>query len=625
MTERKRSKGNKTFVWAVMGFLVIGMGGFGLSGAFLNTGGSAVATVGKQEISVDAFYSGLRQDLARASQQFNFNITLAQAQLFGIDRVTTQRLLTLAALDNEANNLNISVGDAAVRDELLATDAFSGAGGQFDQIAYDFVLQQQGLSRDEYDDIVRKGLTQSLIRQGVAVTGNANATATDTIMGYLGETRNFSWVRIAADNLPSPAAEATSTELQAFYDANPALFTEPESRDITYISLTADMLLDDIDVSDEDIATEYAARDAQYHTDPSIIVDRIVFGSAEDAQTALDQITAAETSFDIVAVNRGLNPADISLGTLTANQVSLEARDVLFGATEPGVYGPLTSSVGPALFRINAVRPAKDIQLDEVRDDIRDAIAQNMAARAVVAAYGDIDDLVAAGASLEEIADETDMQLFTVTLPAEDNAGLTAETLFIAEASSSEVDEERDVLESDDNGIFALRVDAINTAYVKPLIDTRDIAIAGQKVERTQELVMEHAETLQGLIAGDADFSATMAANALTANIVVGVSRNAPSSDLPPTVTQGVFDMGDGEAAVYGDVDGAYLVQITDVSAYVSGAESSVAITTQIEGQITQAVQADLLLYYSNALISETGFTINQPLIDAIISQNTGN
>jgi len=145
MTERKRSKKSNAFVWGVMGVLVLGMGGFGLSGAFLNTGGSAVATVGDEEVSVDVFFAALRQDIAQASQDFGFPMTLEQAQAFGIDQVTLRRLLSIAALDNEAGNLNLSVGDVAVRNALLLNPAFRGLNGNFDTSAYDFALQQRGM------------------------------------------------------------------------------------------------------------------------------------------------------------------------------------------------------------------------------------------------------------------------------------------------------------------------------------------------------------------------------------------------------------------------------------------------------------------------------------------------
>lgn len=624
MTERKRSKGSNMFVWGVMGFLVLGMGGFGLSGAFLNTGGSAVATVGDEEVSVDLYYQALRQDVAQASQNFGFQLNLSQAQTFGLDQVTLRRLLTIAAIDNETGNLNLSVGDDAVRSDLITNPAFRGLTGEFDTVAYDFALQQIGMTRDEYDIVIRNALAQEILRDGIMNIGHLDLTAKNTIMGYVGEQRGFDWVFIDGAALTETAPAPSQSDLITFYEANPELFTRPETRDITYVALTPEMLMSDVDVAEADIQEEFEARSALYNTPASIIVDRIAFGTIEDAQTAADQIDADASSFDIVAAARGLNPAEISLGSVTANQVSPDAREILFSATEPGVYGPVSSNVGPALFRINAVRPAKSTPLEDVREEIRDAIALNQAGNMIVSAFDDIDDLVAGGASLEDIAAETDMQLFTLNFAIENVEGLTAQEVFITEALDAELNEERDILESEDGGIFALRVDALNDSFVSPLNEKRDVAIEGRLAEHTQELVFEFAEKLQSLIEIGADFSATMSANGLSPEKAVGITRNAPSDVVSPAVNQGVFELDLAGLAVFEEDGGVFLVRLASIEPFDPENENSAAAAIQIEQQITDTIESDIFNYYSNAVMSDAGFTVNQPLIDAIISQNSG-
>ncbi len=624
MTERKRSNGSKTFVWGVMGFLILGMGGFGLSGAFLNSGGSSVASVGDKDVTVDLFFSALQQDVAQASQNFGFPMTLAQAQSFGLDRVTLRRLLSIAAIDNESDNLNLSVGDDAVAAELLQSPAFQGLSGNFDPVAYDYALRQIGMNREEYDNVVRGALTQTLLRDGLAGQTGNNATAVNTIMGYIGESRNYEWVLIEADSLPTPAAQPTQAELRSFHQANPELFTLPETRQITYVALTPEMLMTGIEVSEEDILAEFAARSSQYNIDASIIVDRIAFGTMSEAQAAKDLIDADSSSFDIVAVNRGVDPAELSLGSLTENQVSPDARAILFAATEPGVYGPVNSNVGPALFRINTMRAAKSTPLDEVRDDIRNAIALNAAGTKIVSLYETIDDFIAGGVSLEDVAVASDMQLFTIAFPASNAEPITTEPAFITEAQEAEIGESRNIIETQDGGIFVLRVDAITPPSLQPLAKTRDIAIQGRMAERTQELVLEYAETLQGLINSGADFSATLSANGMRPGAVVGVTRNAPLGDTPPTVAQAIFELEPGEMTIVDAATGAYLLRLTDIAPFDPSADDSAALMAQIEGQISSSVETDIFAYYTTAVISETGFSVNQPLIDALIIQNTG-
>ncbi len=163
-----RKKKSGVFVWAVMGFLVLGLGGFGLTGAFQTSGGSTVATVGNEEITADAYLGTLQQDLRRASQQYGQNISFDQARLLGIDQSSLRRQLTLAALANEAKRLNLSVGDATVRDVLLANPAFQIAEGVFSEATYDLVLNQQQITRAEYEDLLRQDQTQTLVSSAIS-------------------------------------------------------------------------------------------------------------------------------------------------------------------------------------------------------------------------------------------------------------------------------------------------------------------------------------------------------------------------------------------------------------------------------------------------------------------------
>ena len=79
----------------------------------------------------------------------------------------------------------------------------------------------------------------------------------------------------------------------------------------------------------------------------------------------------------------------------------------MFGTEELGIYGPVTTLLGPAIFRVNAVLDATQITFEEARDELRRQLAQTEAANRIVEATDSIDDLIAGGATLEEVADET--------------------------------------------------------------------------------------------------------------------------------------------------------------------------------------------------------------------------
>ena len=88
------------------------------------------------------------------------------------------------------------------------------------------------------------------------------------------------------------------------------------------------------------------------------------------------------TPFETLVQDRGLSLTDIDLGDVSKIDLA-EAGDAVFALTEPGVVGPLTSTLGPALFRMNAILPAQNITLAEVRDTLKAELQTKAAVDAV--------------------------------------------------------------------------------------------------------------------------------------------------------------------------------------------------------------------------------------------------
>jgi peptidyl-prolyl cis-trans isomerase D len=131
------------------------------------------------------------------------------------------------------------------------------------------------------------------------------------------------------------------------------------------------------------------------------------FGTEEEAQAAFDAIAAGETDFDTLVEERDLTLADIDLGEVAVDDLPAEAAEVIFADTESEIIGPLPSRLGPALYRVNAVLEATETSFEEARADLREELADEAARREIAVMREEIDDLLASGATLEELAETT--------------------------------------------------------------------------------------------------------------------------------------------------------------------------------------------------------------------------
>ncbi|MBL1437783.1 MAG: SurA N-terminal domain-containing protein [Rhodobacteraceae bacterium] len=624
MTETRKKKSG-VFVWGVMGFLILGLGGFGLTGAFQTSGGSTVASVGNEEISADAYLNGLQQDLRRASQQFGQNITLAQARIFGIDQSSLRRQLVLAALTNEAKRLNLSVGDEAVRDVLLSNLNFQVGGGVFSEATYDLVLNQQRITREEYESLLRSDKTQTVISGAISGAVGPQETAARVLMDFIGETRDIIWAEVDASVLADEATDPTEAEIQAYYDANPEAFTTPETRKITYAMLSPQMLATDLEITDEAILEVYDDRQSLYNTPERRIVDRIIFGSADDAAEAMARLDTGDVSFEDIAGERNLTANEYSIGIVRANQLSTAAAELLFASSEPGLYGPVAATLGPAIFRVNAALDSSTVSLEDARADIRDALAAEQAGSLMLTKIGNIDDLIASGASLEELADETDMVLFTIDYSTAATEHITTDPAFNVEALTADIDEERDLIELANGGILALRVNEIAPAALRSLSEARAEVVAGATAAATVQRVQDYADELVAQIGAGADLAATLGALEITPNIAVRVTRTSPPSGLPPLMALEFFDQAEGEAKAYQTATGAIIIEVSRVQIFDPLSDDGKTFLAQAQTQLKDDIASDIYILFANAMLGSADVTVNQGMIDQIILSLNGN
>ena len=113
---------SKTFMWGIMGLLIVGLGGFGATNLSGNI--TRVGSVGDEDIDVNEYARALQQDIRAIEAQTGSAMTFDQVLAAGVDRAALGRLIGQAALDNEAAKLGLSIGDENLSQQIVQIDAF---------------------------------------------------------------------------------------------------------------------------------------------------------------------------------------------------------------------------------------------------------------------------------------------------------------------------------------------------------------------------------------------------------------------------------------------------------------------------------------------------------------------
>ena len=614
----RANKKNQTVIWIILGLLALGLIGFGGAGI----GGGIVRSVGQvgdEKISTETYGQALNTAISNLSQQFGRNVTAAEAQAFGVQNEVIQGLLTTAALDNENNRLGISIGDTAVRGELLNTGAFQGLDGSFDKEAYEFALERANLSPTEYEAILRKQAARGILQTAVINGLKSQGTQTLALLAFDRETRDFTWVELTADLLDTPVASATDAELQTQYAATPAAYTAPLTRKVTYAWLSPDMLANQVDVDETLVRESYDLQSDRFNKPEQRSIQRIVFSSNAEATEARNLLDAGSATFNTLLADRGLTPEDVDLGEITRGSISTDAAQLIFAPdTTTGIVGPVKSSLGPALFRINAILTADITSYEDAHDEIKGELAGEAARRLVSDLVTDIDDLLAAGDTLEALAADTDMQLGEIFLTADTTDGIAAYENFRTFANQTQAGDFPEVRDLADGGIFALRVDAIVQPALRPLADVKDQVEIDHKRTETLRLLSKKAEQLKTDIEAGASYGSLQTHNEKT------VRRSGFVENTPSTLVSDVFTLDTGKTIIVAGSESIFIAQLNQINAYDSSTADNQALQNAIQQQIDAQLGNDLLTVFSNALRDTAGVSINQPAINQINVQLTG-
>jgi peptidyl-prolyl cis-trans isomerase D len=613
----RANKKNQTVIWIILGLLALGLIGFGGIGA---DGGSirSIGKVGNAEISVDTYAQALNTAISNLSQQMGRTVTADEAQSFGIQNNVLQGLMITAALDNEAENLGISIGDEVVREQLFANRAFQGLDGNFDEESYIFALERSRLTPSEYDDILRKEAARGILQSSVIAGVKSQGTQTMALLAFDRETRDFTWAELTEAALDAPIQNPMDAQIQSQYEATPDAYTAPLTREITFVWLNPDMLADQVNIDEALIKESYDLQSDRFNKPEKRSLERIVFGTIEEATTARNMLDGGTVTFDTLLADRGLTPADVALGDVVRGGIHKDAADIVFAAEDTGIIGPVTSSLGPALFRINAILNADITSFENARAEIAGELSGEAARRLVSDLIADIDDMLAAGATIEELAADTDMELGTISFFAGTTTGIAAYDNFRTVASAAQKTDFPEVNELADGGIFALRVDAIKQPTLRPLTDVKDqVTEDWMRAETLRQLTIK-AESLKLDIDAGASFGS------LQTSDEIAVRRAGYIESTPTDMLTKVFQLSTGKTAIATGTNSVFIARLNQVNTFDAETSENKTLATLVQQQLDTQVANDLLNAFSNALRDDAEVIINQQAITQINSQLTG-
>ncbi|TZF91712.1 SurA N-terminal domain-containing protein [Cognatilysobacter lacus] len=346
----------------------------------------------RQDVSQRDFRERFEQERQAARQQQG-----AQFDARDFESAASKRKVLDGLIDERVQGLwaqrqGIAVSDAMVQGEIAAIPAFQ-SNGKFDLQQYRLALRTLNPPRTErqFEQLVRDGLAQSMLRTTVGASAFATPTSTDRLVALLGERRDLSMVELPA--LPADTAPVSPTEIESWYRGHSAAYRAPETVALEYVDIDASTLPAAAPIDEAALRERYEQEKTRFVAPEQRQASHILISVPAGASASIDKAAhdkatrlaaqARVPGADFAALARansddtGSKAAGGDLGFVARGALAPAFEKTLF-AMQPGqVSDPVRTEFGWHVITLRQVQAGRQEAFEQARPALEKELADS--------------------------------------------------------------------------------------------------------------------------------------------------------------------------------------------------------------------------------------------------------
>ncbi len=605
MLQSMREMAHSWVFKGLMLLLIISFGIWGVGDMFRgNMLHRTVATAGKIDISVNDLNHAFQTTLKNARETIGQELTVAQAKQIGLLDTALTYLIDESTLDQELNKLHLRLGEDAVIERLMTQPEYRDTDGKFNVARLRQLLETLHISEKQFVNYTSRDLSRRVLIEPMSIAPNPPVEMVNALYRARGQKRIFEVITIKnnAFKVTPPKDESI---LRAYYEAHPAFFTAPEYRQVTIAKLSALDVEKDMPVSDDTLKAEYEKRIDSFSEAERRQVVQVI---AKDEETAKKIAAEAQSSHDLDAAARKFGLKSNDIGLTDANGLPPELSEPVFALAINGITAPTKTSFGWHVVTIKKIAPPRTLPFDEVKEALRDSYRHDQMLEATIRTVNKMDDELAAGHSLEDIADSLRLRL--TKIPAIDANGMTPENKRPDDGPLSEdllkaafgqgAGESSPVIDDHTGNYRVIRTDIIKPSGLKPYNDIKEEVARRWIVDEQARLALESANK----IAKDLRTGVPSSTFANMAGVEIRQSKPISKlGDTDPSISAQIlpklFGLKKGDPMVSSQSDRQIVISLTSVTDpnINSPSPEKIGVANSLKSSIQQELQNEYSMY----------------------------
>ncbi len=510
-----------------------------------------VATIGNTEISVQELNHLFEQTLQQARGMMP-DLTTAQARQMGLLDTTLNNAIKRDLVDQDIQRLGIIVSPDAVLSLVANQPQFRTKDGSFNKALFRQLLEQQHLTESGFIAQGQQDLSRQILLAALNSAHVIPQTAIDAVYAARTQKRTLDVITVDAAKIGG-IATPDDKQLHDFYDQNPTLFAAPEYRSLTIATLTTDGLAKDIVVTDDQAKKEYDTKPEQFAQPEQRDVVQVVL---QDEAKATELAQQARKKGDLTAAAKQADESAIPMEGLEEKSLMPELSKPVFALHEGDITDPVKTQLGWHVVQVKKITAAGTPAFASIKDKLKEDMKRDQAVEAATRIVNQLDDQLAAGHSLDDIADELHLRL--VKIAAVDASGTLANG-----STPKEFPNKGDVLKSgftqnagetspiaDDKAgnYYVVRTDDVTPSGAKPYDTVKDTIAAAWKTHEQAVKAQAEADAIAKDLQGGKPVSAIASQPGVSVRLSSPLSQLGDTDPLlPQQILSQAFKLKKGE------------------------------------------------------------------------------
>ena len=560
--------------WVVKGLLVLLVVSFaiwGIGDMFRgNPAQREVATVGDKVITVQELELLFQRSLPDARRRFGPELTAAQARQMGVLDQTLNLMVEQAAFDQEAERLGLKVGQDIVLANLAAIPQFRNKDGSFNTAMFKQALRKNGLTEKYLLDSEKKDIARRLLLSAVSSGVRVPKTVIDNIYQARGAKRILEIVSIRNDSVKK-ISKPSKEDLQAYYENHKSSFIAPEYRGITVARLSSGDAVKEVVLTKEDLRKAYDANTSAYVLPQRRDLVQVVLQNKAKAQV-LFEAAKAKKSLSKAAKKKGMTP--IVMKKIDDKTVLPELYTTVFGLNVGDIAPPVKSSLGWHVIQLQKVYEGGLQPFETVEKTIRETLQQERVGDLVARNVNQLDDSIAGGTPLEEIADSLKLRLMRYPSVTSEGFGADGKEVqnipvkkeVLLAVYAQEVGETSQVIDDGEENYLVVRTDTIEPSHTRSFDDVKKRVAKAWREEKLAQVASKEAEKIAEEMRNGKKATSYASLPGVNVRLSKPISLLGDmDKDLVPTAVQHVFVMKKGDVVALTGPHRQYVIRLADI------------------------------------------------------------